>query len=298
MDSGHSGSIQSSSGADEEFDSVKYFSNQPPPTPSMFFNPPSNNYHLDAFSHSAKNLNEVVYSTGGLLSDLSAQGQPSFPSSSTMLQSVHENDGGRTSCSPAKDEPHVARNPKKRTRASRRAPTTVLTTDASNFRSMVQEFTGIPASPFPTTVASPYARRLDLFKTGSSTRPFYNPLLPSTQKFHPNPFLPSSSSSSSFLNSTVVDAIASTTCITDRTATNNTITTSIPKTAAANTTVNMQNPILTFQSLIQSSLPPDTLKFSSFGTKNSASNSFGEFGTSQGSWRDDRAWDDESQDIT
>ncbi|KAH9605524.1 hypothetical protein KSS87_012400, partial [Heliosperma pusillum] len=41
-------------------------------------------------------------------------------------------------------------NPKKRSRASRRTPTTVLTTDTNNFRQMVQEFTGIPASPFET----------------------------------------------------------------------------------------------------------------------------------------------------
>ncbi|KAL5198392.1 hypothetical protein ABZP36_001904 [Zizania latifolia] len=37
--------------------------------------------------------------------------------------------------------------PRKRPRASRRPPTTVLTTDASNFRAMVQEFTGFPAPP-------------------------------------------------------------------------------------------------------------------------------------------------------
>ncbi|CAL5061530.1 unnamed protein product [Urochloa decumbens] len=37
--------------------------------------------------------------------------------------------------------------PRKRPRASRRPPTTVLTTDTSNFRAMVQEFTGIPAPP-------------------------------------------------------------------------------------------------------------------------------------------------------
>ncbi|KAF3506472.1 hypothetical protein F2Q69_00004745 [Brassica cretica] len=35
----------------------------------------------------------------------------------------------------------TTRNPKKRSRVSRRAPTTVLTTDTSNFRAMVQEFT-------------------------------------------------------------------------------------------------------------------------------------------------------------
>ncbi|KAL9245738.1 hypothetical protein vseg_019355 [Gypsophila vaccaria] len=49
------------------------------------------------------------------------------------------------------------RNPKKRSRASRRAPTTVLTTDTNNFRQMVQEFTGIPAPPFSGRT------RLDLF---------------------------------------------------------------------------------------------------------------------------------------
>ena len=38
--------------------------------------------------------------------------------------------------------------PRKRPRASRRPPTTVLTTDISNFRAMVQEFTGIPSPPF------------------------------------------------------------------------------------------------------------------------------------------------------
>ncbi|TVU37790.1 hypothetical protein EJB05_11125, partial [Eragrostis curvula] len=40
-----------------------------------------------------------------------------------------------------------ARKPRKRARASRRPPTTVLTADASNFRAMVQEFTGFPAPP-------------------------------------------------------------------------------------------------------------------------------------------------------
>ncbi|XP_074295434.1 uncharacterized protein LOC141623247 [Silene latifolia] len=52
-------------------------------------------------------------------------------------------------------------NPKKRSRASRRTPTTVLTTDTNNFRQMVQEFTGIPASPFETAFAG--RARLDLF---------------------------------------------------------------------------------------------------------------------------------------
>ncbi|XP_052167032.1 uncharacterized protein LOC127783916 [Oryza glaberrima] len=50
-----------------------------------------------------------------------------------------------------------ARGSRKRTRASRRAPTTVLTTDTSNFRAMVQEFTGIPSPPFVAGVGAPAA---------------------------------------------------------------------------------------------------------------------------------------------
>ncbi|KAK4792257.1 hypothetical protein SAY86_022692 [Trapa natans] len=61
----------------------------------------------------------------------------------------------------------AARNPKKRTRASRRAPTTVLTTDTTNFRAMVQEFTGIPEPPFSSSSLS---KRLDLFGSGLALR--------------------------------------------------------------------------------------------------------------------------------
>lgn len=88
----------------------------------------------------------------------------------------------QTTVSPNDNSSVVVRNPKKRSRASRRAPTTVLTTDTSNFRAMVQEFTGIPAPPF-TAASSPFGRtRLDIFGSGSGStllqRPFaqYRPL--------------------------------------------------------------------------------------------------------------------------
>nr|GMD55632.1 phosphatidylinositol 3-kinase 2-like [Ipomoea batatas] len=79
---------------------------------------------------------------------------------------------GRSNHSPPSDQPPPPKNPKKRTRASRRAPTTVLTTDTTNFRQMVQEFTGIPAGPFSGSGGgSLYSRCLDLFSTaGSSLR--------------------------------------------------------------------------------------------------------------------------------
>ncbi|MQM14298.1 hypothetical protein Taro_047229 [Colocasia esculenta] len=59
------------------------------------------------------------------------------------------------------------RSSKKRSRASRRASTTVLTTDTSNFRAMVQEFTGLPAPPFSS---SPFPRsRFDLLHAAASS---------------------------------------------------------------------------------------------------------------------------------
>ncbi|XP_078161492.1 uncharacterized protein LOC144556879 [Carex rostrata] len=40
----------------------------------------------------------------------------------------------------------IGKSPRRRSRASRRAPVTLLNTDTSNFRAMVQQFTGIPSS--------------------------------------------------------------------------------------------------------------------------------------------------------
>ncbi|KAL0431960.1 UNVERIFIED_CONTAM: hypothetical protein Sradi_0822000 [Sesamum radiatum] len=101
----------------------------------------------------------------------------------------------------------AARNPKKRSRASRRAPTTVLTTDTTNFRAMVQEFTVFP--PRLSTVHLSRTR-LDLFGTRSSAldaaQPPPPPYLrrPFPQKVQSPPPPPSflASSSSSLLNST------------------------------------------------------------------------------------------------
>ncbi|XP_042038547.1 VQ motif-containing protein 22-like [Salvia splendens] len=53
---------------------------------------------------------------------------------------------------PAADEGRGARPIRRRSRASRRTPTTLLNTDTTNFRAMVQQFTGIPAA---TSTAAP-----------------------------------------------------------------------------------------------------------------------------------------------
>lgn len=46
-------------------------------------------------------------------------------------------------------EGRVAKPVRRRSRASRRTPTTLLNTDTANFRAMVQQFTGGPAAAFP-----------------------------------------------------------------------------------------------------------------------------------------------------
>ncbi|KAJ9146423.1 hypothetical protein P3X46_028692 [Hevea brasiliensis] len=339
MDSGNSGSMQSSSG-DEEYDSRPeslpaflnpsgHFgpsSSNPQHQPSLLphhqqptlFDPSPNLFH--AFSQSPTNpnpntslLNIDVVRPRGLRSDpyctdlnsnllgsqasssqsfLGAQGSNQGPLPSMQLRSVQDN--GARSSSPSDQIPAVARNPKKRTRASRRAPTTVLNTDASNFRAMVQEFTGIPAPPFS---GSPYSRRLDLFGTvGSSMRSgqletmgSLYPFRPSAQKVHqPSSFLFSSSSSSSFslLNNTIVDATNTATTTND----NNTMTLSIPTTSSnfnpasinyqlpsdiglpkqPQNMLNMQNQMLSFQSLLQPTALHPSLNTDGLGAKSQA----------------------------
>lgn len=48
---------------------------------------------------------------------------------------------------PGIEGPRVGKPARRRSRASRRAPVTLLNTDTANFRAMVQQFTGIPAPP-------------------------------------------------------------------------------------------------------------------------------------------------------
>ncbi|KAI4389441.1 hypothetical protein MLD38_001669 [Melastoma candidum] len=98
------------------------------------------------------------------------------------------------------NEPKKAsRNPRKRTRASRKAPTTVLSIDTSNFRAMVQEFTGFPTPPFSGS------RKLDMFGSGSIFRSSNHgqhplsqvfPLRPSAQRFQQPPLINSTDATS------------------------------------------------------------------------------------------------------
>ncbi|XP_057749167.1 uncharacterized protein LOC130968102 [Arachis stenosperma] len=166
MDSGNS-SGSMSSGADEENESRAHSLSSSYMTPPPPFTTATNNtqQHLFLQDPLLSNYLDIMWSKPNNQSDLAA----SFiiPSSSQQEQAGGVADVATNQQNqgvPASSPPNraVRTNPKKRSRASRRAPTTVLTTDTSNFRAMVQEFTGIPAPPFPRT-------RFDLFASSSSS---------------------------------------------------------------------------------------------------------------------------------
>lgn len=196
MDSGNSGSLQSSSGGDEEYDSRaaahSFFMTRPistpPPPPPLF----------DPFSSYAQLHNPIT----PWPRPASMGSDPNPIIFQAPATAVGEN---KDLLGAAQNQNPAARNPRKRPRASRRAPTTVLTTDTANFRAKVQEFTGIPAPPFNS---SSFPRnRLDLFATRSTAfeaahlpPPLYL-RRPSAQKPNsppppPPPFLVSSTASS------------------------------------------------------------------------------------------------------
>lgn len=69
----------------------------------------------------------------------------------TSPASAGSGDGSPSRAAAGALGPRVAGKPsaaRKRARASRRAPVTLLNTDAANFRAMVQQFTGIPSGPY------------------------------------------------------------------------------------------------------------------------------------------------------
>ncbi|KAL5206894.1 hypothetical protein ABZP36_035103 [Zizania latifolia] len=246
MDSCNSGgSMQSSSGGDDEFDSrggggvdSSSLSALLRPSPAAaafslhgslygFHDLPSAGTSMP----SQQQQQAVTWSTGQFVA-----GAPS--SSTPRVAHGDVGIGANQQADPSAAEQGAAagtaapRGSRKRTRASRRAPTTVLNTDTSNFRAMVQEFTGIPSPPFVAGGVAPAASlrtRFDhLFPSPStllsaagaaadpaSSLPPYL-LRPFGQKLQtaPSPFPPFTSSSSSppsSSNISVANANATTT---------------------------------------------------------------------------------------
>ncbi|KAL6856237.1 hypothetical protein ACP4OV_019039 [Aristida adscensionis] len=100
----------------------------PPSSPAA---PPS------SFLHDDDHLLFFSYSSSPSFLD-AGSGSSLFPAAAT---------GAQETPPPPPPAPAARKPPRKRPRESRRPPTTVLSTDASNFRAMVQEFTGFPAPP-------------------------------------------------------------------------------------------------------------------------------------------------------
>ncbi|KAF5784646.1 putative VQ motif-containing protein [Helianthus annuus] len=147
MDSGHSssGGDGSATAGDVHFNHIPIL--QPPP--SNFFNPSSFPHPPNPNPNSIYTLNypNSIHTNSNLIHD------------PNPVDHLVDNDDPNPNFGP-ETLGATKKNPKKRTRASRRAPTTVMTTDTTNFRQMVQEFTGIPAVPFSS---SAYSNRRDLY---------------------------------------------------------------------------------------------------------------------------------------
>lgn len=241
MDSGNSGSIQSSSGGDDDYESRAADSSFSNPSStntttttnnpllfsqsstmfdplSNYFDPPIPTLTRPQTHSSILNLDMPSWSKSQTNPFFTTQTPMSFPQISEAIATTVTagNNNNNTQVMQQQDQTSqtqvAARNPKKRSRASRRAPTTVLTTDTSNFRAMVQEFTGIPAPPF---TSSPFPRtRLDLFTspTPSSFRSQpsnfnqnHHLLRPFPQKFQPQ-VSPFSTTNNNNINSVITSA--------------------------------------------------------------------------------------------
>ncbi|KAF0913187.1 hypothetical protein E2562_020353 [Oryza meyeriana var. granulata] len=269
MDSGNSGgSLQSSSGGDDEFDSRGGGGVDSSPLSALLRPSSSGAFSLHGSMYGFQELGSV----GTSLTQQQQQGVPwsaaqfaaGVPSSSSprvpqgadtgMGAGAHQQgDPSSAATEAAAAVAAPSRGSRKRTRASRRAPTTVLTTDTSNFRAMVQEFTGIPSPPFVAGVGGPAASlrtRFDhLFPSPASTlrsaadpasslppyllRPFAQKLPTAASPFPP--FTSSSSSSTSTPSSSTI-GVANANAITTGTAAATTATSVNPTAAGAGDT--------------------------------------------------------------
>ncbi|CAH9101501.1 unnamed protein product [Cuscuta europaea] len=135
----------------------------PPPPPGLLVRPEPGfpNYAADFVPPPSSPPLSAILGTAAAAASQHQRFLSASSSSSSPMQPTAD------LCGPDPAPTQPVKNSKKRSRASRRAPTTVLTTDTANFRQMVQEFTGIPMDPF--SVGLPYSRRLDLFSTASGS---------------------------------------------------------------------------------------------------------------------------------
>ncbi|CAH2076012.1 unnamed protein product [Thlaspi arvense] len=210
MESGNSSSMQSSSGGggggEEEYDSraadqsISAFFDHHNHHVSSLPQPQQNHLNLFHFDHSSNNsLLPPNYFNNNMTNTFLPVNQQPDPISHPDLRTF-----SATSSLPPPNNIGVTKKAKKRSRASRRAPTTVLTTDTSNFRAMVQEFTGIPSPPLFNNNSVVNTTRLNTFLGLSSSPNSYNNnsllLRPFAQKLLPTSSLLSGSQIQQFQN--------------------------------------------------------------------------------------------------
>uniref|UniRef100_A0A803QIP7 VQ domain-containing protein n=1 Tax=Cannabis sativa TaxID=3483 RepID=A0A803QIP7_CANSA len=109
----------------------------------------------------------VVVTTAAASTDLVGSGSSSPTAAAAAAAGANRfsPEGGR-----------VSKPVRRRSRASRRTPTTLLNTDTTNFRAMVQQFTGGPTAPFANSGAHPGGPGFVFGLGGGGTRQnFVNP---------------------------------------------------------------------------------------------------------------------------
>jgi len=106
-----------------------------------------------------------------------------------------------SSPTPGVEGGRVGKPARRRSRASRRSPVTLLNTDTSNFRAMVQQFTGVPSGPVISFGAGEYGHgavpvrpsptsavmSLDHYQLAASSSSQHRPTSMQGQLFRPQP---------------------------------------------------------------------------------------------------------------
>ncbi|VVA27833.1 PREDICTED: VQ [Prunus dulcis] len=107
------------------------------------------------------------------------------PSAVATTSAVGSANPGSSTNSLSPDQGRVSKPARKRSRASRRTPTTLLNTDTTNFRAMVQQFTGGPnTASFPSGGSSFSFGLAPPRPQGFMVSPGYHPLQPQQHQQH------------------------------------------------------------------------------------------------------------------
>ncbi|XP_039010389.1 VQ motif-containing protein 22-like [Hibiscus syriacus] len=102
---------------------------------------------------------------------------PAITTTTGPANSLGSGLGGGSSGGHLSPEGGVGKPARRRPRASRRTPTTLLNTDTTNFRAMVQQFTGGPSAPFAAGGSHPSGANFGFGTRQPHVNPNNNPLM-------------------------------------------------------------------------------------------------------------------------